>query len=84
MYVLSDNILMQIMREAQADPDHQMLLKRCQELETAYCAVMEALPEAERMIVDDYFVASCQMQLDLLRVAYRCGMRGMFPMYPRA
>lgn len=42
---------------------------------------MENLSPEDREVIDSYFLACCQMQLDLLRVAYRCGSRGIFTPY---
>ena len=84
MYVVSENLIRQILKEAGKDEDHQMFLQRCRELEAAYSRVMESLPAEDRAIIDAYFLESCQVQMDMLRIACRCGMRGMFPMYPNA
>lgn len=73
MYVISQDILKKIMAEAATDRQHQSFLFHCKELEEAYSAVMERLSPEDREVIDSYFLACCQMQLDLLRVAYRCG-----------
>ena len=73
MYVVSQDVLNQIMTEASEDLQHQAFLSRCQELEGPYCEVMEKLSPEDREVIDNYFLACCQMQLDLLRVAYRRG-----------
>ena len=43
MYVVSENLIRQILKEAGKDEDHQMFLQRCRELEAAYSRVMESL-----------------------------------------
>ena len=84
MYVVSETLIHQVLKEAGKDEEHQIFLQRCREVEAVYSRVMETLSEEDRTVIDSYFLASCQVQMDLLRIAYRCGMRGMFPVYPRA
>lgn len=73
MYVISQDVINKIMAEASEDLQHQDFLSRCQELEGHYCEVMENLSPEDREVIDSYFLACCQVQLDLLRVAYRRG-----------
>ena len=82
MYVISQDVLKKIMAEASEDLQHQSFLSRCQELEELYCEVMQRLSPEDREVIDSYFLACCQMQLDLLRVAYRRGKRGN-TLYPQ-
>lgn len=83
MYVVSQDVLAKIMAEAEKDPQHRTFLARCQELEECYGEVMERLSPEDREVIDSYFLACCQIQLDLLRVAYRCGKRDKCTLYPQ-
>lgn len=83
MYLVSKEIIRQIMTSAQQDQEHQMLLARCLELEESYRRVILDLSEDDREIIDAYFLACTQMQLDLLRVAYTCGTCSRNPWIPR-
>ena len=83
MYVLSQDVLKKIMAEASEDNQHQSFLSRCQELEEFYFEVMQRLSPEDREVIDSYFFACCQMQLDLLRVAYRRGKQDKYLIYPQ-
>ena len=83
MYVISKDVLKKIMSEASEDLQHQTFLSQCQELEKSYSEVMQKLSPEDREVIDSYFLACSQMQLDLLRVACRCGKRDKYTLYPQ-
>ena len=81
MHPQSTEIINKVMAASKRDSQHQMLLARCMELEPAYGRVMLELSPEEREVIDAYFLACTQMQLDLLRIAYACGRHSLHWQY---
>lgn len=66
-------VLRYVMSAAKHDPEYQMLLRRCQELEPDYTAVMHELTQHQREVVDAYSFASVCVNFRMIALAFRCG-----------